>query len=423
MNLKRTRVFTLLILLAFLTAWSCQDKKDFGINLLPDKDKEAFIINDTSTIRVRTILTDTTHINGATSLLVGNYNDPIFGSTTSSFAIQYIAENAPTFTDTDIADSVVAFFSYKQYNNRYGNQTGPISFDIVRLTEYLKTSSVYKNSLDPNTLHQEEILRTYTFTPKNNNDTIRIKLSDAFANDIFAQSSATFLTDTLFKKFFKGIYIRPHNATDNQGIFKFTLGAETKIKFYYHNTNSLILNFTSNSTSCVHLNLSNHNYSNTSFVSHINSLNFPNDNVSYIQGMTGVKTRVDFPYIKNWKKIEILRAQLVVKTESPLITNQTNFPALTKLKLTALDSLGHEYKIAGSDGLLYVVGYLAPFYSNLGEYSFDISNYINQIINNSNKFYGFNISSETEINEFERSVITTGKHENKMKLILTYHQL
>ena len=58
-----------------------------------------------------------------------------------------------------------------------------------------------------------------------------------------------------------------------------------------------------------------------------------------------------------------------------------------------------------------------------GEYRFDIANYIREIMNEDIQNKGLYLFPVTGSENFNRSVITSGRNSNRMKLIITYTKL
>jgi hypothetical protein len=136
----------------------------------------------------------------------------------------------------------------------------------------------------------------------------------------------------------------------------------------------------------------------------------------------GLRAKIVIPNLedlKNLGDIEIYRAELVIKTAPAYLSYQSQYAPIEKMLLTG----------CGEDNQYY----LLPEYLNLptynyvsidnNEYRFEMAGYIRDILDGKAVNNGLYLFPYTGSENFGRSVITTGNHSNKMKLIITYLKL
>ncbi|KFF06795.1 DUF4270 family protein [Flavobacterium reichenbachii] len=389
----------LLILLFAITLFSCGTDTDagefvVGSDYLAANNKVVLI--DTVTVDMSTINFDSLATSSQGRILIGNYNDPIFGKVKSNSYFQLSTSTYALYTtgsDTQavnyVFDSISMILKYDNYY--YGDTTAVQKFDIHRLTQKVKPNtnddSFYNNSA---LAYSEESLGSISFKPRPiQKDSINIRMNDAFGTALFQKLKSRELTDfDSFTEYLKGLVLVP-NTTNSSSVIGFST-ATSKVRLYYSKYQadtdeiSYYIDFTILDTSkqfnAISLDktgtlLQNLPISSSKLVSSATS------NQGFIQSGTGVACRIDFPNIKQLKYIAdngaIVDAELILKPVNNSYSAQ--YPLADSLAIYVGDNLNRiSTSLANSAGTA-VYGILNKksdeFNENIG-YSMHIGNFL-----------------------------------------------
>ena len=132
-----------LTLFCSLYFFSCTDPNIIGLDFQSPSDQ--IIISESDSLLSFDIITeseDSIRSDEATSLILGEVNDPIFGYNVGTFITQLLLEenNIDLGQDVMITDSVVLSYSYSGY---YGDLQDFNSIDVVQLQEDINKDSIY----------------------------------------------------------------------------------------------------------------------------------------------------------------------------------------------------------------------------------------------------------------------------------------
>jgi len=421
--------FNFFLLIAIITiAISCQEDAKVGLGFLPDSDALNFTINDTSTIKVTTVLDDSLATGSPSKFLLGVYDDPIFGRTKAEFATQLILNSAsqvlPSYSFNGVADSLVVYLALDSINNAniYGNSDESFQINVYKLKKALHSyDAFYSNDLQEK-YKSDELLGTTTFNPKTDKK-IAIKLNHTLAQNFMDRANYYFnINDTLtFQQTFYGLYFSVVSNGNNSAIARISpTMSTTKMTFYYIpelSDTTYTYDFLINS-SCVSFNLFKHEYENTTIENAV-SQTTTIDSVAYLQSMGGTRIKVEFPYLNEFKKYDKLvvnKAELVVKAAPQSSTFERFFRTND---LMALVGYNKSKQLILLENYLSNSVYSGATYEN-GEYRFILTHEVQQMINNGTLGYDFYLIALQRKYNFERTIITTNKNSNPMKLILTY---
>jgi hypothetical protein len=349
---------------------------------------------DTYTVKMSTVIFDSIPTSGSENLLTGQYRDEFLGL---SGVTGYFQINMPAITTVEpsaVFDSITLVLNPAKVS--YGDTLKPFSFSVNRVTENIKYTDdnyMYNTSVID---YDENPLGEYSLYPKPNvTDTISIRLSDAFGQELFSMmknDAEEISTDEKFLKFFRGIALvsgKSNNcvigfeASDslvNMVIHAHTVASE-KINLMYK--------FPLASSGIWY----NHFYFNRSGTplkelktqkEEISSAD--SDNKAYIQAGAGITTRLDFPGLGKIMEIQkrhyFYKAELIFKP-FPLSNKQIPFPEelnfYTCDKFNRLISL-----IDDSDGNAQATDFnYDEFYNEKSYYSIDITSFIKEELSDS----------------------------------------
>jgi hypothetical protein len=350
--------FLLMLFFAF-TIFSCGTDTDTG-EFVVGSDYLALnnkvVMVDTVTVEMSTINFDSLVTSSQSRILVGNYDDPIFGKIKSNSYFQisgssYSLSNSGSDTEAVnfVFDSISMILKYDNYY--YGDTTQVQKFDIHRLTQKVKPNVDDKSFYNNSTLtYSDEVLGTISYKPRpTEKDSINIRMSDAFGQDIFQKIKKREITGfDNFTEYLKGLVLVP-SGTNSSSAIGFNVST-SKVRLYYskyqadNDDDSLILDFTiadvSKQFNSVSLDKTGTIIQNLPISTQRLSSSQTNRQ-GFIQSGTGVACRIDFPNIKQLKYISangaIVDAQLFLKPVNNSYSDK--YPLSDSLKVYVGDNL------------------------------------------------------------------------------------
>jgi hypothetical protein len=353
----------------------------------PESDNKAqTVMIDTFTVRTSTVLLDSINSSGTGKIIVGNYSDPVLGRISSSSYFQ-IAPNPATWTidKNAVFDSVALLLTPNQYY--YGDTTVIQELIVHQLIQDLAGRSVDKNVFKDipysyfysdggiyNTSKTAAFgseLAHFNYSPRpHSTDSVIIRLRNdlgeywfelAKVNDQQIANTGNFLSE------FKGLKI---SSKENAAVVGFN-ATKAKVRVYYHVSGHS--EYTVNASfdlpifqNEIQYNQFESNFSSTALSSLQRGQSVPStitDQETFIQGGSGLITKVEFPYLHLLSELNenvtILHASLVISAvkEYPQVyslpseiclyyTNDLNIPTnfvadeitLTKTNTAALST-------------------------------------------------------------------------------------
>ncbi|MDD5506945.1 MAG: DUF4270 domain-containing protein [Bacteroidales bacterium] len=435
MNVKTVNSFFILIAagILLLSSFFLSCKKDpqtLGYDLVENNPLEV-VFCDTVTVVAYSEVEDSVRTDETTYSLLGSLYDPVFGKTSASVFTQIsLSSTNPDFGTNPQCDSLV--FSL-QYTGYYGDTTTVQTIRLYEITESLFLDSTYYSS--HMVAYDAVELASYTFAPHPNDSVLidttyyephlRFTMPPALGNKILTAPSTALDSISSFKEYFKGLAILPDDVATGPGMgsllyFNFYANI-SRINLYYHNDEKdslsyrIALNATSNAR-FVHFDHYGYQQADDLFRQQIllgdtalgNSL-------LYLQSTSGVKTRIEFPYLMNLvgdNNIAINEAQLIVYNQDP----QSVYPPPQELALYGTNDSTLFYLPDQSEDADYFDGkYNEP------RYRFRISRYIQETLLGDQSNIGLYLfTTGASINANRVVLYGTGTSGNRMKLRLIY---
>ncbi|MDR3713013.1 MAG: DUF4270 family protein [Puia sp.] len=387
----------------FLVCCQKEPTITFGNSFVQNNSNALVVVVDTLSVNLSTVLVDSIASAGTGTALVGSYLDNQFGVVNSKSFFQVAPASIPALTINSDYDSIALIMRIN--HNYYGDTTRPVSYKVNQLTSqillpYLQ-STFFTNSsfpVDPTMLGSVSnlvVTPTAGYTSLFENDTIRIKMSDALGQRLFTMlrnQSDTVKINSTFLQFFKGLCV---SSLDPNPSALYGFKDSMVMRIYYHEPTLVTTN------KFADFQLSNKAYQFNSITTDrtatpLNNLVLPvqpvqappetpstaTGNNAYLQPLTGLKIKMTFPYLSTIllrpDYLSILRAQLIVKPKIGTYNN-TNYrlPPVLELYVTDQNNLiGSPLTLNGSAQ----TGNLSIDYLNPGNtfYTYDLSAYIQQ---------------------------------------------
>jgi hypothetical protein len=339
------KLFLILIAALSITLSSCDESSVIGLDIQPPNDLLNANFEDTTTIVTKTVKMDSLLsdqnvpiLRNTGNMLLGTYQDPIVGKTSASIYTQLsLSTNNPDFGANPHVDSVILCMVY---DPSYYGKTDMASqkINVYPLTGDISTSTYYYSTDSIDTDFSQDLANGYVFKPHpldsvtvpNEivlNPQIRIPLSISTWQTLIDQSVSVMVSSSSFQAVMKGLFITtkqtsPMSGTGNLMMFRMT-DLQSRVRVYYHNDNyptpgSLQYDFPlAGIGRFSHID---HDYSgvNSELLAQLSSSPPSQNNRAFIQGASGLKAKIEFPYIMDWLKagsIGVNKADLVIKID------------------------------------------------------------------------------------------------------------
>lgn len=417
----------LLVLLVGMSACKKPENK-LGVEVY---DPEALLdANGVDTFQLFTssVVADSVRTSQASNVLLGSYNDPVFGSVDAGFYAQFRLEaNNPSFGDlnTITIDSMVLGLAYREH---YGEIKASQTYEVFRLEESIFIDSTYYNFTTKqvgNTSLVAEGMSEILPTPNKLtvvgfdtlNPQLRIHLNTDFAWEVINGSTTGLLANnTTFLENFKGLYVKTNNPAwaPNEGTVLFfdLRDPHSKITiFYKQNNEPRQFHLLANSSSA-YFNHVDYEYTGSKAEALLNN---PENGQTEFYAQAGlIRAKIEFPSVANiTKKAIIHRATLYLPVN--YFSGAALFPSLSVITSGNIDGINGEISlITGGSG----------FNPTFKRYTIDLTKYIQDIVRENGVFMnnGIKISPAGFSSTTERIIfngpLTTNK--SKPQLFITY---
>jgi hypothetical protein len=298
----------LLVVLAvfILFAFSCSKPTLIGSDFLED-EKANLKFQDTFGLTFFTEVTDSVVVHSVNvskqlvTYLCGHVEDPIFGKYTAEIYAQPLLPGVASALLGSTLDSVVLQLRYDTLGF-YGDTLEPVTLEVYRMAENPDFKVDYYS--DDSFMILPELLGSVTFIPEpydsltvfHPKDTttyapsIRIALNTGLMSDLLLQDESVFENQDSFLNYFNGLYIKM--SSGNNTMIGFNLVSATSgLTYYYDKGTSEDLEFkfifTTGSIKTVHME---HDYTGSPVADALTE--DPEEEYFYVQGMSGVTTRM-----------------------------------------------------------------------------------------------------------------------------------
>ena len=415
-------------LLLLLAVVSCKKKDSIlGKDVI---DPYAYLngtTTDTFDIITTIIEEDSIITDNAANVVLGSYNDPKFGKFDASFYTQLrLAGVNPNFGDasTIVVDSFVLALEYVGY---YGDLS-PQTFEVYELNEDLYLDSTYYGFTNKNTKPGNLVpVGTELMTPDPFNKAVvggdsllpqlRIQLNTSLATALINEAtsgSTTFASNESFLTFFKGLKVKTNNGTQASGtggILYFNINSPaSKATIYFtqdgvQKTYDLLIN-----TSCADFTHVEKDITGKPLEQLLQNESL--GNIEFYAQAFNFRALVKIPGLNNLKKNQLIhRANLHLP-----IQFQSNYRYKPGLNISVATRIKEAVQTYTN------LGVLGSYDDYTKEFSVDLKQYTQAIINKDIENTGIILSPRYFINSAERIVFNGKNTINKAKprLVVTY---
>jgi len=426
--IQRRKYFFLSISFLFLFNQGCKEPDAVGLDVLPDSDRLDLVFTDTLTLQTKTVREDSLRTDELTLQLLGSISDPVFGQHEAAIFSQVVLEGIPSFSGAVQADSLVLSILYSGY---YGDTNYQHTLNVYRLTEDLFTDSAYYSTdafaYDPSPI------ATHIHAPRPNTpvvagtDTVsarmRIRLDQSLADSILALDGQQALTSNAnWVAYFKGIHLvtNPVGAgvAGNLSYLNFT---GSKMILYYKDTSGTAKTY-SFSLAAARSTRFSHDYAGSPVALQLSD-STANDTLCYIQALSGVKSKVNLPFLKHLTdsgSIIINKAELEISVQA---SGTETYAPPAQLLLLAINEQGEPY--FPDDYFEQISGYYGGGYDAVNKkYKFNIARQLQKYLDGRAVNYGFYIVPSGSSIQGNRVVLGSPLNTNyPMKLKLYYTKI
>ncbi len=450
-NSKSKNALMLFCLIPILLLNQCENKiNPLGEDILPPNDKLS-ISSDTIMLTARNRDKVINAASNASILLLGSYEDDIFGFAKADFFLQLAPED---YTDTRLyqdltVDSARLFILPEDF---YGNKKASFNVELNMVNADLPTDTGYFSDFNADDYYTENIQiidGNFSFTPEDS--ILSIPVSMDFVNQYLLSADvedSVYSAATDFLDYFKGFYFTINEQHTSDGAIEYLniTNKQTRLSLYYTKTlndedivDTINFKVDDNCT-----NISVFECDNLKEIKQRNTSDAGDDWI-YIQSLGGVSAEVDMKKLYSWTD-SMANAPIIINKAEVLVdvidegVNIEQFTPADPLTFTFTDEfrvydylpdapcyisdISNEDKIS-SRALNYYGG---NYDSDTKSYDFRISRYVQSILDNEldtvtyfNLFPG-DYDSENFILVYNSSIAERVIIDKDIKLIITYSE-
>jgi len=216
---------------------SCDKNNEFTMGEDFIESSVSLSIVDTFMVDMSTVIQDSVTTSGKGAMLIGHYQDTLFGNTSCSGYFQIGLPENISLDKSDIYDSIALIIQYSGYS--YGDTNSLMAISVHRLTDSIKLHNngylynVSSVKFDDNPLGSA----TFRPSPQLTDASVSIPLKNAFGLDLFNQfieQTETITDINEFLRYFKGIAILADEAASKTIIGFLAVEGSPYIRLYTH---------------------------------------------------------------------------------------------------------------------------------------------------------------------------------------------
>ncbi|WP_143525139.1 DUF4270 family protein [Labilibacter marinus] len=322
------RVIIILIIALALVNEACNDQSLDELKMGEEyiDDESGILLIDTFSLALSTVLIDSISTSASSSLVIGQYNNTVFGKIGVEPVYSLDVPFRYDFEEEDVFDSITISIDYNGYT--LGDTTSLQTINVMELdTDLDDFESYLYNTTRVKT--KEEALGQISFYPKpTRRELLEMRLNDDFGQrifDLFINEEDEIANATAFNEYFKGIVLQNELSHSLLG-----LGLNDSslcVNMYYHRVDGekqeLKAEFEMR-REYEYFSQVKYDRSQTLFAplviqeEDISSLQ--TNDITLLQGMSGLLTKVRFPGLA--KVFQLVKLDQIIKVELILVPTQ-----------------------------------------------------------------------------------------------------
>lgn len=427
-----------LVCALLITGAAACEKEGFLYDGVTDQSGTEYLVTDTITMNMSTAYLDSVPTSNMGVALVGTNNDPYFGKISASSFWQVKAYSGTAIPDRAIYDSLVLLIHPKY--EHYGDTTLPQHIEVYRVTEEIKrpgnSAFLYSRS---NFATETTPLGQIQRTIRPHRDTVlRIAINDVLGKEFFdlADRNATTINNQQqFLNYFKGLALKP--GANSQVITSLRADDSLNLRLFFHTTPGEIKQeyrdfaVYNSATQFNRIDVERPAGSPLAALSPSKRL-LPSadaDRRLFVQPLTNLIGRIDFPYLKNFNQLskfsKIMRATLTVRPEKGTYKYPYPLPANLPLGVITNGNVIEDTLRSPLTGAIqYGTLVLDNIYNTGTAYTYDITNYcIAQLNTTDNSYRGLALlpPRNTGLTNFDRAILGDGRNSTNRITIQIYY--
>ncbi len=295
---KRSLLLIFPVFLSFL--FSCEEPPTgIGIDFkLPDQRLDVRY-SDTNTVIGLVYTMDSIRADEPSYSLLGSKNDPVFGTANAAFITQLVLSDRFEPGNNARADSIILFLLKKDL---YGDENAQMNLSVWHSFNTIYLDSAYYSNFNALDSLGPELIGSVDYLA--GDSIIKVSLDTAFGNWLISDEDAL-VSQAAFQNHFKGLYIKSENISGGNGGITLidVLSSQSGMVLYYGNSEQDSLGFVFEmNNQAARVAIFNHDYTTADESTKIQYLNDDiQDTVIYVQGMSGVYTKLSLPFLDVWK--------------------------------------------------------------------------------------------------------------------------
>jgi hypothetical protein len=370
----RLAIVAVLFSLAYLLP-SCEEPSFIGLEIQPGDDRFRVRTAEEISVSSSLLLRDSIPAIIQPRSLLGVLNDPLFGQTKASFLTQTGIQGDVNFGNNPVAQALVL---YLHYTDVYGDPQIPQEFRVYELNQIIDHEFPYHSNLDvTEMISGQPPLAVQTVTRAAGDTLITLNLDHSeLGNRLLNAPDTVMRSVSAFIGWFKGLYVTAQQTEGTGAVYGVNLNSlNSRMTLYFRNDDHpdstlrfhYIINERAN-----RVNLFEHDHSEAVFHAQLGQTT-PDDDLFYVQGGSGVMSRLDFDDLHQWRDsmpVTINSARLYL----PVAENMTGSGTFTLPPRLAIFEKDADGQFRGIMDTALGDNYFGGTYNEeTGEYQFNIS--------------------------------------------------
>ena len=447
------RISFVLLPLFLLAFSSCDPQEDrLGIDILPPSDSISVYTDtifdfETSLTKAMPLATSVNKnsLDNEREYLLGSMTDTAFGKSRAEILTQFNIFNEADFGENPVIDSVVLWL---YVNGVEGDSARPMQLSVYESQDQLFYDSNYYHTYVPEGNYSQPPLvdQQVTFVGDSTYEFV-IEDQDFYNKIVSAATDSVFVSDSLMKTLFYGLYLTTGQVADGGALAKIQMAAPSSRLGFRYLPDSISLDTAEyedydwywmrfDESNAQKVNMFTHDYTGTALEGWIDN---PDADIStgYVQGMGGVNMKIRVPGFDDWlegERVAINKARLVFEVLPDSVSGiaTSNYPQRTMLVREIGEDeqqVVYDYMINSSSssgfGKLTRFNPVSAFLEPTYQYPFNLMRHFQSVINDEigNDTFVLRMYNPTQTGKFIKVKSNQYEGDGRLRLELIYSRL